>query len=125
MADSEECSSYTFDKSKRLLNAHDYKAVFDKAQWKISSKEFLCLAIPNSFDSPRLGLVIAKKNVKLAVQRNRIKRVIRDNFRLHLNDIPNADLVILARRGLSELSNQELHHLLNKQWQRLEKKARQ
>ena len=122
MNESEARTSCAFDKSKRLLNAHDYKAVFDQAQWKISSKEFLCLAIPNSFDSPRLGLVIAKKNLKLAVQRNRIKRVIRDNFRLHLNDIPNADLVILARRGLSELSNEELNRLLNKQWQRLNKK---
>ncbi len=123
MTDRETQSSYAFDKSKRLLNAHDYKAVFDHAQWKISSKELLCLAIPNSFDSPRLGLVIAKKNVKLAVQRNRVKRVIRDNFRLHLQDMPNADLVILARRGLSELSNEDLNRLLNKQWQRLSKKA--
>lgn len=113
---------FAFDKSKRLLNAHDYKAVFDNAKWKISSKEFLCLAIPNSFDSPRLGLVIAKKNVKLAVQRNRIKRIIRDNFRLHHDEIPNADIVILARRGLAELSNQELNRLLNTQWHRLKKK---
>ena len=111
-----------FDKSKRLLNAHDYKAVFDQAKWKISSREFLCLAIPNNFDSPRLGLVIAKKNVKLAVQRNRIKRVIRNNFRLHQTDIPNTDLVVLARSGLSDLSNEELNSLLNKQWQRLNKK---
>jgi ribonuclease P protein component len=113
---------FTFDKSRRLLNAHDYKAVFDDAKWKISSKEFLCLAIPNSFGSPRLGLVIAKKNVKLAVQRNRVKRVIRDNFRLNREEIPNTDIVILARRGLAELSNQELNLLLNTQWHRLKKK---
>ena len=123
MTESEAQKSCAFDKSKRLLNAHDYKAVFDNAKWKISSKEFLCLAIPNNFNSPRIGLVIAKKNVKLAVQRNRIKRVIRNNFRLRLNELPNADLVILARRGLSEINNDDLNHLLNKQWQRLEKKA--
>jgi ribonuclease P protein component len=115
-------ASFAFDRTKRLLNEHDYKAVFDGAKWKVSSKEFLCLAIPNSFDSPRLGLVIAKKNVKLAVQRNRIKRIIRDNFRLNHENIPNTDMVILARKGLAELSNQELNELLNKQWQRLKKK---
>jgi ribonuclease P protein component len=115
-------ASFAFDRTKRLLNEHDYKAVFDGAKWKVSSKEFLCLAIPNSFDSPRLGLVIAKKNVKLAVQRNRIKRIIRDNFRLNHENIPNTDMVILARKGLAELSNQELNEQLNKQWQRLKKK---
>jgi len=116
--------SNDFSKSKRLLTAHDYKAVFDQAKWKVSSKELLCLSNSNGFNSPRLGLVIAKKNVKLAVQRNRVKRVIRESFRLHQADIPNIDIVILARRGLAELSNDELHVLLQKQWQRLSKKAR-
>ena len=114
---------YPFSKSRRLLNAADYKAVFDQNEWKVSSKESLCLSKSNGLDSPRLGLVIAKKNVKLAVHRNRIKRVIRDSFRLHQHALPNADMVILARRGLGELSNEELHILFNKNWQRLIKKA--
>ena len=97
-----------FEKSKRLLTAQDYKAVFDAAKWKVSCKELLCLAKPNGFDTPRLGLIIAKKNVKLAVQRNRIKRVIRESFRLHQDQLPNGDLIILARQGLADLTNEEL-----------------
>ena len=115
-------SNFAFGKDKRLLDAHDYKAVFDQAQWKVSCKELLCLAIPNGSDSARLGLVIAKKNVKLAVQRNRVKRIIRDSFRQQ-DTLPNIDVVILARAGLGQLNNQELHQLIGTQWQRLVKKA--
>ena len=119
----DKAQSSAFEKSKRLLTAKDYKAVFDQAQWKVSCRELLCLAKPNGFDSPRLGLIIAKKNVKLAVERNRVKRVIRESFRLHQQELPNADLIILARKGLADLSNAELHQLFEKQWQRLSKKA--
>ncbi len=119
----DKAQTSAFEKSKRLLTAKDYKAVFDAAQWKVSCRELLCLAKPNGFDSPRLGLIIAKKNVKLAVQRNRIKRIIRESFRLHQDQLPNGDLIILARQGLADLSNEELHQLMQKQWQRLNKKA--
>lgn len=67
-------------------------------------------------------MVIAKKNVKLANQRNRVKRVVREFFRTHtLRE--SGDLVFLARRGLSELSNQELRKMLNKMWEKLDKKS--
>lgn len=112
-----------FAKSRRLLNAKDYGAVFDDAEWKVSSKEILCLSTKNSFDHPRLGLVIAKKNVKQAVQRNRIKRIIRESFRLHQHQLPNADIVILARRGLDQLTSAEIHKEFEKTWRRLMKKV--
>lgn len=116
-------SEYTFGKSRRLLNAADYKAVFDGCEWKVSTKEHLCLSKRNSLNSPRLGLVIAKKNVKLAVHRNRIKRVIRDSFRLHQHNLPNIDIIILARRGLGDKTNTELHAEFANTWRRLSKKA--
>ncbi len=112
-------STYTFSKSRRLLNAADYKTVFDSNDWKISAKESLCLCKRNDLLSPRIGLVIAKKNVKLAKDRNRIKRIIRESFRLHQHQLPNVDIVVLARRGLGEKNNDELHALFEKNWQRL------
>ncbi|NRB37341.1 MAG: ribonuclease P protein component [Pseudomonadales bacterium] len=116
-------SSYAFGKDKRLLVAADYKNVFDNNEWKVSNKESLCLSVKNDKQAPRLGLVIAKKNVKLAVHRNRIKRIIRDSFRLHQHVLPNADIVILARRGLGEKTNAEIHKQFEDTWRRLIKKA--
>lgn len=112
-----------FQKSKRLLNAKAYQAVFDHVDYKASSKVVLCLAHKNGLAHPRLGLVIAKKNIKHAVQRNRIKRIIRESFRLHQQQLPNTDMVFLARRGLDALENSQLHHEMEKIWQRLANKA--
>lgn len=114
-----------FGKSCRLLNASHYKAVFDDVKWKISSKEILCLSRDSGLKHPRLGLVIAKKNIRHAVQRNRVKRIIRESFRLHQHELPAIDLIILARAGLGEFNNAELHTEITKVWSRLTKKIEQ
>lgn len=77
------------------------------------------LAIPNELQRPRLGLVIGKKNIRLAVQRNRIKRHIRESFRLHQHKLPSVDVIVLARSQLDQLSDDRLNALLQKQWSRL------
>ena len=118
-----------FDKSLRLLNAPAYKAVFDDAKIKVSTQQLLFLARPNDLSHPRLGLVIAKKNAKHAVQRNRIKRIARESFRLAQHQIGGIDTVVLARRGLDQLDNIALHNMFTKLWlqlkQRAEKRSRQ
>jgi len=114
--------AFTFGKSLRLLNARDYRGVFDNAQLKISHQRMLILACSTSSSIPRLGLVIAKKNIRLAVQRNRIKRILRESFRLRQQTLAGLDIVVLARRGLDDLDNEQLHQLFHQQWQRLEKK---
>lgn len=116
-------ADHCFSKSRRLLNAADYRAVFDKVDWKVSSKELLCLSKANGSDFPRLGLVVAKKNVRQAVQRNRVKRIIRESFRLHQHEIANVDMVILVRQGVDKLSNAQLHTEIEKLWKRLNKKV--
>lgn len=121
----DDSMGYSFARNKRLLIAADYKNVFDNNKWKVSNKESLCLSIKNDQEAPRLGLVIAKKNVKLAVHRNRIKRIIRDSFRLHQHELPHVDIVVLARRGLGEKTNAEIHKQFEDTWRRLIKKAKQ
>ena len=82
----------------------------------------LILATDNQFGQSRLGVIIAKKNIRLAVNRNRIKRLLRESFR-HQTQFPiSVDLVVMARSGINELSNTELRQLLERQWQRLRKK---
>jgi len=68
---------------------------------------------------PILGLAIAKKHVKLAVGRNRIKRVVRDSFRHHQQQLTGLDLVVLARTGTADQSNKRLFSSLEAHWHRL------
>lgn len=109
----------SFGKARRLLNAKDYSRVFDGAEARASHKHLLLLARTNNEPGHRLGLVIAKKNVRLAVQRNRIKRIAREVFRNLPPSDPTLDVILLARRGLDQLDNAELSTILRQQWQKL------
>jgi len=109
----------SFGKSSRLLNAGDYSQVFDRCEAKASHKHLLLLAKKNDKPGHRLGLVIAKKNVRLAVQRNRVKRIAREFFRHLPESESHMDVVLLARRGMDQLDNAELSSILRQQWQKL------
>ncbi|MGQ9424815.1 ribonuclease P protein component [Gilvimarinus sp. F26214L] len=113
----------SFRKSSRLLGSPDFQRVFSHAKYKVSHRHLLILASPNSLQQPRLGLVIGKKNVRLAVQRNRIKRHARETFRLNQHKLPGVDAIVLARSQLDRLSDRELNALLTRQWSRLSEKA--
>lgn len=116
-------SDSSFAKSRRLLNAKTYQAVFDQVDWKVSNKYLLCLSRDNGLDHPRLGLVIAKKNVRLAVQRNRVKRIIRESFRLHQHQLPSVDVIFLARQNIDRLDNSQINKEIDHCWQKLIKKV--
>jgi ribonuclease P protein component len=111
--------SATFGRELRLLTAADYSRVFDHSEARASHKHLLLLARTNNLGHHRLGLVIAKKNVRLAVQRNRIKRLGREVFRHQSSTAPTMDVVFLARRGIDQLDNAQLSTILRQQWQKL------
>lgn len=112
-------ASLNFSKQKRLLEAEHFKRVFDLPNKKLSTNYVLVLASKNDLEHPRLGLVIGKKNVKLAVQRNRLKRQIREIFRLNQHLISNYDIVVVARRGFAEIASDELQKQFIKFWKKL------
>jgi ribonuclease P protein component len=115
-------SAYSFSKQLRLLNAGDYQPVFNDACWKVSTKEILLLCKPNGLEHPRLGLVVAKKHIRSAVQRNRFKRLVRESFRLHQQDISGIDIVVLARKDADLLANEDLTRQITGLWYRLNKR---
>ncbi len=49
---------------------------------------------PEAHVEARLGVVVAKKLLKRAVDRNRVKRVVREQFRLHRGNLPGVDMVV-------------------------------
>lgn len=114
-------TSYTFSRELRLLAPAQFKSVFTQPI-KASSAEITLLAIPNSEQHPRIGLTVAKRFVKNASDRNRIKRVIRTSFRLHQHEIPNLDIVVLVRNGVVDMENAQLHRLIEKLWRKLSRR---
>jgi ribonuclease P protein component len=79
----------------------------------------------------RLGLVVAKKHLKRAVDRNRFKRLVRESFRSHQEQLAGLDVVVLARNGaIRSIRSQEqnventesVEELLTKAWRYIQRK---
>jgi ribonuclease P protein component len=53
------------------------------------------------------------------VERNRIKRVIRESFRMARVGLPGVDLVVMSRAGAREADNRRLRFSLEGHWRRI------
>ena len=115
-------TSFHFPKSSRLLTSGHYSDVFQNVNLRVSSRHFLILATVDQFTEVRLGIIVAKKHVKLAVQRNRVKRILRDSFRCSKASLPAIDIVVLAKKGVDKLENEACHEELRYLWQKLGRK---
>lgn len=111
-----------FPPALRLLRPAEFQAVFDSTSFKVGEASFLLLVRCNDLGHARLGLVIAKKKVRRAVDRNRLKRQIRDSFRLQQNLLPAVDVVFLARQDLMALDSAAFRAALEQGWKRLQRK---
>ena len=114
-------SLYSFSPSVRIRCAADYKCVFDGALFKVHQPHFLFLAKVSEQPRSRLGIVVAKKKVRRAHERNRIKRLARESFRLHQQNIELLDIVVMPKMGIDTISNAELHQQLQFAWQKLQR----
>ncbi|MEP2650746.1 MAG: ribonuclease P protein component [Paraglaciecola sp.] len=111
-----------FSRELRLLTPTHFEYVFNNAIPAVSPQLTL-LARFNETDNPRLGITLSKKRIKYAHDRNRLKRIIRESFRLQRHSFPNIDIVVVGKSGLDKLSNRELFFLLNKLWKKLAKRC--
>jgi ribonuclease P protein component len=114
---------FGYSRQLRLLTASDFRAVFDSVDHKAPSPQCLLLAKRNEVESPRLGFILSKKNVKHAVSRNRVKRFVREYVRLNQTELPALDIIFMGRKGIDALSDEELHKLIRKQFEKLAKRA--
>lgn len=105
-----------FTPERRLLNPAQYRRVFQQAQR--SQDQALTLLYRANYESmARLGLAISKKSARRAVDRNRIKRLVRESFRQQ--DLPKVDIVVMCRPAILSWDNQRILRALEKHWQRL------
>lgn len=84
---------------------------------------FTVLYIDNGKQEARLGLAISKKHCKLAVGRNRLKRLVRESFRHHRAGLSGLDIVVLNQPAAMRASNKALFDSLQRHWQRCQTAA--
>lgn len=107
----------TFPRELRLLTPGNFNYVFQESQ-RSGSPYITILARSNSLGHPRLGFAVAKKQIKQAHERNRIKRLTREYFRTHQHELPAMDFVVMARKAVVDLENKQITELLDKLWHR-------
>jgi len=77
------------------------------------------LVRPNHGQPARLGLAISRRQARRAVDRNRLKRLVRESFRRHGDLLHGLDLVVMNRPGAQQRDNRELFRSLELHWSRL------
>ncbi len=105
---------YNFPRKSRLVTEAQFKKVY-KAQQKIFSKIFTVRCCYNNANYPRMGIIVPKRNVKTAVNRNWFKRMAREVFRLKQNQFTSIDFVIVVNRDVEVSCRKEMALLLEKQ----------
>jgi ribonuclease P protein component len=112
-----QLAMFRLTKQAKLVKTDDFSSVFNLRK-RIANKHLVLRYKPNALSTPRLGLIVAKKTAKLAVQRNYMRRVLRELFRLNQHHLPAIDLVIQVQKTFEKPDfmqiKQEFEHLMQK-----------
>jgi len=115
-----------FNSKHKLTKATEFKRVFTNP-FVSADACFKVLARSNEehFDGKRdsrLGMAVSRQVDKRAVGRNRIKRIVRESFRLHFSEQGvHLDIIVLPRRESASQCNEKLFQSLERHWSRLDK----
>ena len=104
-----------FAREQRLAGARCFARVFAEGS-RSRSAALLVIACPSGLPTARLGLAIGRKHLRRAVDRNRVKRRIRESFRKHQARLRGLDVVVVGRPALARLAPGELDPMLETQW---------
>lgn len=91
--------------------------MFEKAA-RSRDKWFTVLCRENDEGFARLGLAVSKKHCALASGRNRIKRITRESFRQHQDELAGLDIVVMNSPSTKNAGNQQLFDSLAGHWER-------
>lgn len=90
-------TDFGFTSRLKIKKTDDFSSVFNLRK-RIANQYLVLRYRPNGNKGPRLGLIVAKKTAKLAVQRNYMRRVLRELFRLNQHQLPAVDLVVQVQK---------------------------
>jgi ribonuclease P protein component len=111
---------YSLSSEHRLNDAQDFTRVLAKRP--INGCCFRIRAVQSGAKESRLGLIVAKRAVPKAVDRHRLKRLMREYFRCHRQQLDTMDIVITALPEAAHHSNQEIRQCLHQLWHKLIKR---
>ena len=109
---------FFFQKEQKLTEAKEFRFLFLHAK-RYNSFSFCFHVLKNNKTVARLGVVVAKRNQKLATNRNSNKRLVRESFRYNQERVAGLDLIVVAKRGIAQKTKQELQRELDAMWNKI------
>lgn len=113
----------TLPARRRLRRKADFEAAYAGGR-RFGNGFFGVIAFWNDQGCPRLGLAVAVRTAGGGVERNRLRRLIRESFRLHQHELPGLDLVVSVKSGARDAKAADLRASLSELWTSIAAKAR-
>ena len=102
----------------RLRRKKDFDAAYARGR-RMGDGFFAVTATHNDAGAARLGMAVAVRTAGNAVARNRLRRIIRESFRVHQHELPALDIVVSARPPARSAAAAALHASLAALWKRV------
>jgi ribonuclease P protein component len=109
---------FSLPRTARLLKPGDFAALKGRSK-RIGVRHFLAEFCPNDKLSCRLGQAVSRRVSKRAVDRNRIKRLVRESYRHARTELPCVDILLIARSSAVQTPATELREDLSALWKKL------
>jgi ribonuclease P protein component len=107
-----------FGADLRLRSKLQFDAIYASGR-RLDDRFFGLRIKPNGTGHPRVGLAVAVKTAGNAVARNRLRRLVRESFRLVQHELPAVDIVVAAKFPAREAPATTLRASLATLWQRV------
>ncbi|HEX6508237.1 MAG TPA: ribonuclease P protein component [Chloroflexota bacterium] len=108
----------TLPAQRRLRRKADFDVAYAHGR-RFGNGFFGVTAFLNNKGWPRLGLAVAVRTAGTGVERNRLRRIIRESFRLHQHELPSVDLIVSARGRAKDAPSPELHASIAALWKKV------
>ena len=114
---------FRFPKNRRLVCSTEYQSVIAH-DCRSKDALFVVYAHNNGGQLNRLGVTVSRRVAPRAVERNRIKRAIRESFRHQQKTLAGFDIVAIARWATQGVETKQLFVSLEGHWRMADRKCR-
>ena len=104
-----------FTRRQRLTRPTEFRRVFEHPE-RLGDRHVTVLARRNDLPYARLGLAVARRRIARSVGRNTFKRIVRESFRAHQDEIAGYDVVVLPKPAAAAATRPDLRASIDRQW---------